>query len=135
MGDCAKGGGRAPKAQTPRCVGSGMNCAVLTALPAYSLRERPTASLRAAQIIRRSFGPFPRFTKRARGTVTLRADLRPAEVSWTFAQPPRELRGGFVSAKLVGAASLALAPAQSARCLGRREKGVPFLLGAAPALR
>jgi hypothetical protein len=51
-------------------------------------------------------------------------------MSWTFAQSPRELRGGFAPAKLVGAASLALAPAQSARCLGRREKGVPFLLGA-----
>jgi len=36
-----------------------------------------------------------------------------------------------VSANMVGAASLALAPAQSARCLGRREKGVRFLLGAA----
>jgi hypothetical protein len=46
-----------------------MNCAVLTALPAYSLRaalrERPSASLRAAQIIGRSSGPFPPFTKRA----------------------------------------------------------------------
>ena len=40
-----------------------------------------------------------------------------------------------MSANWVGAASLALAPAQSARCLGRREKGVPFLLGAALALR
>ena len=40
-----------------------------------------------------------------------------------------------MSAKWVGAASLALAPAQSARCLGRREKGVPFLLGAARGQR
>ena len=46
-----------------------------------------------------SSGPFPRFTKRARGTVTLRADLRPAEVSWTFVQPSWELRGGFTTAK------------------------------------
>ena len=60
--------------------------------------RRPSASLRAAQIIRRSSGPFPRLTKRARGTVTLRADPRPADVCWTFAQPPWELRGGFASA-------------------------------------
>ena len=36
-----------------------------------------------------------------------------------------------MSAKFVGAASLALAPAHSARCLGRREKGIPLLLCAA----
>jgi hypothetical protein len=36
-----------------------------------------------------------------------------------------------VSAKWDGTSSLALALAQSARCLGRREKGVPLLLGAA----
>ena len=98
--------GRRTRAQgtDSRCVGSGMNCAVLSSLPAYSLRaalrERPSAAFRAAQIIRRSSGPVPRFTKRARGTVTLRADPRPADVGWTSAQPPWELRGGFVSANL-----------------------------------
>ncbi len=52
---------------------------------------------------------------------------------WTFAQPPRELRGGFASAKWVGASSLALAPAQSARGLGRRAKGLcPSPVAAAP---
>ena len=101
-GDCAKGGGRAPKAQTPRVGGPVDELRRPPALPAYSLRaalrERPHASLRAAQIIRRSSGPFPRFTKRARGTVTLRADPLPADVCWSFAQPPWELRGGFASA-------------------------------------
>ena len=66
---------------------------------AHDSTRKPCAPLRAAQIIARSSGPFPPFTKRARGTVTLCANLRPAKVSWTFAQPPRELRGGFASAK------------------------------------
>ncbi len=98
---------------------------------AHDSTRKPRAPLRAAQIIARTSGPFPRLTKRARGTVTLRAPPRPADVCWTSAQPPWELRGGFVSAKWVGATSLSLAPAQSARCLGRREKGIPLLLGAA----
>ena len=80
---------------------------------------------------RRSSGPHPRFTQRARGTVTPRADLRPAKVSWTFAQPPWELRGGFLQAKFGGATSLALALRSLPRGLGeRRAKGIPLLLGA-----
>ena len=45
MGDCAKGGGRAPKAQTPKFVGSSDHLRVLTAL-------RPDAPLRYADGLR-----------------------------------------------------------------------------------
>ena len=128
-GDCAKGGGRTPKAQTPELVGRGMNCAVLTALPASSLRaalrERPHAALRAAQIIVRSSGPRPRCTQRARGTVTLRANPRPAEVSWPWLSlrgfPGRLRSGQILECRLAGARPALIA----ARARERERKVSP----------
>ncbi len=77
----------------------------------------------------RSSGPFPPFTKRAQQKLSrfVRTSARQKCVGPLLSL--RGFRGGFALAELDGAASLALAPAQSARRLERREKGIPLLLG------
>ncbi len=84
----------------------------------------------------RSSGPRPPFTNRASGAVTLRADLRPPDVSWSFAQPPRELRGGFVSAKLDWLPPRCARPRSLPRWLGKeRERCSLAARRCAPVLR
>jgi hypothetical protein len=90
-------------------------------LPPHLSARTPTATLRPAQIIATILRAVPSFHTASSTSCHAACDLRPADFCWTSAQPPCELRGGFVSARWVGAASLTLAPAESTRWLGRRK--------------
>lgn len=83
-------------------------------------------SAAAAQIIAGKEAPrraCPSAQRASKEAVTLRADLRPAGEVSVRCSASRAYWGGFAMANLEGAASLALAPAQSARCLERwRER-------------
>ena len=128
MGDCASSGCRASKAQTPRCVGWWMNCAVLTALPAYSLR---CAARTASRFVaggadhRTILRAVPTFHKARQRNCHALCEPPPGESELDLCSASVGTPGRLRVGQGCSAASLALAPAQSARSLGRREKGVP----------
>ncbi len=111
---------RAPRHKLPVVWAGAIICAILAALPAGRIRFGPRRSSQ------RSSGPFAPVTKRAQQELS--RFVRPAARQDLVGRllSLREFRGGFALTEQDGAASLALAPAQSARCLEGGEKGVSF---------
>lgn len=131
------------RADSPACGPWAILCAVCPPRPAFrpphAPRGRPGCRGQPAQSIANE-APHPsRPSHAARQQVvlfTLPADLRPPDASWPLLRL-RDLRGAFATANRIGSSSLgSLARAQSARGLGRMEKGYSVLgAAAAPALR
>ena len=112
--------------------------AVLTSLRASSAHDSarsPALRCERRRSSRTIFRAEPSFhAARQQKLLTPRADRRPAVVSRSVAQPPREFRGGFALAEQEGAASLSLAPPLSRRGAWRGERKVfPCCSAAAPA--
>ena len=119
-----------PKAQTPEFVGSERS----SARPHCALAGRSANGLTLRCGRRRSSDDPPGRSLVSRSAPEELSRFVRTPARRMFVGPLLSLRGNSGEASCrptwVGAASLALAPAQSARCLGRREKGVPLLLGA-----
>ena len=120
---------RHARAQTPEFVGqAAIICAVLASLPAsaHDSARKPCASLRVAQIIAAILRAAP-FSRSARSkSCHASCGPPPGGSKSVRCSASKDFRGGFALAEQVGPSSLTLAPAQLARGLERREKGIPL---------
>jgi hypothetical protein len=132
-GDCAAVGGRHARSTDSRDGGAGSDDLrrphVASGLP--PMIPRGSRALRCGRRRSSHDPPGRSLVSRSARSKSCHASCGPppGESKSIRCSASEDFRGGFALVELDGAASLALAPAQLARGLERREKGIPLLLG------